>query len=291
MSRVFCLAEQAESPALALLQAAAAVELHPLADLLAAGWERPLLATGDTLRDPSMAALIGRAHRNPAPLLIVPPLPMGDVTALLGAAAPVAIVRQRSEEVTVTDAALRQALGRGELHIFCTEAIETALRAGELASAAGRPVIWAYQPTRASTPVLWIGAQVLLASARTNPVDREDLLAALLKWAEAHTRAEPPPALRGEGERRADPGLLRALVVAWSVRPDLAGEGLATWLKERLALGPGSPERLRSAVAEMVALGALDDAGRPRPERLTTLAAEWGLRAWVREARRMEANA
>jgi hypothetical protein len=193
--------------------------------------------------------------------------------------------------VVVTDAALRQALGRAELHILCTEAIETALRVGELASAGGRPVIWAYQPTRAATPVLWIGAQVLLASARTDPIDREDLLAALLAWAEAHTKHEPAALQPDAGKQAADPGLLRALVVAWSVRPDLSGDDLAIWLKRRLAVDPGSPERLTAAVTEMAARGVLDDEQRPRPERLAALAAEWGLRAWVREARCMEANA
>lgn len=291
MSEVICLAEQAESPAWAVLRATATVDLRPLADLTAAGWQQPLVISGDRLRDPATAALIARAYRNPAPLLIVPPLPQGDVTQLLGADAPVEIVRQRSEQVVLTDPALRQALGRDELHVLCTEAIETALRTGELAAAGGKPVVWAYQPTRSTTPVVWIGVQLLLASARTDPLDREDLLAALLAWAEAHTRREPAVARPDTGTGVADPGLLRALVVAWSVRPDLSGDELATWLKQRLAVDPGPPERLAAAVAALAALAALDDAGRPQGEHLAALAADWGLRAWVREARRMEANA
>jgi len=290
MSSVFCLTEQAGLPAWAILRANATVDLRSITDL-AAGWDRPLVVSGDGLRDPAIAALIARAYRNPAPLLIMPPLPQGDMTRLLGADAPVEIVRQRSEQVVLADATLQQALGRDELHILCTEAIETALRAGELATAGGRPVVWAYQPTRGATPVLWIGIQLLLASARTDPVDREDLLAALLAWAEAHTKGEPAVLQPDAGRDAADRGLLRALVVAWSVRPDLSGDDLATWLRQRLAVDPGPAEHLAASVAGLAALGALDDAGRPDGKRLALLTAEWGLRAWVREARRMEATA
>ena len=293
MSEVLCLAEQADAPALVALHATAAVDARPLADLAASGWDRPLVITGDVLgagRESAAAALINRAYRNPAPLLIVPPLPIGDATRLLGAPAPVEIVRQRAEQVVLTDDALRQAMGRDALHVLCTEAIGTALRAGVLATADGKPVIWAYQPSRAATPVLWVGAQVLLTTARTDPVDREELLVALLAWADLHTKHDHADTTRGAGEIAADPGLLRALVVAWSIRPDLLGDALATWITQKLSVNAGPPERLNAAGAALAALGAVDDTGRPEAGRLAALAGEWGLCAWVREARRLEGN-
>jgi hypothetical protein len=231
--------------------------------------------------------LLKRTYRNPAPLLILPPLPLGDVTSLLDAPAPVAVVRQRADTVELTDNALRETLGRDNLRVYCTEVIETALRTGTLATASSKPVIWAYQPTRAATPVVWVAAQVLLVSARTDPLDREELLSALLAWAEARTRTrdvrEPHEAAELEA-KKADPGLLRALVVAWAVRPDLTRQALLGWLWKRLFLQVNAAD-LDAALDALRVEGALDAQYRPQADRLSSLVDEWGLRAWVREAR------
>jgi hypothetical protein len=174
------------------------------------------------------------------------------VTALLNAPAPVTVVHQRVDVVELIDDALREALGRDSLRVYCTEAIETALRTGALAMADGRPVIWAYQPTRAATPVIWVAAQLPLVSTRTDPLDREELLSALL---------------------------------AWAVRPNLDRQALPGWLRGRLLVrvSDADPDATLTALQ---AEGVLDAQDRPQVERLSTLIDEWGLRAWVREARR-----
>jgi len=199
----------------------------------------------------------------------------------------VAVVRQRADTVELTDDVLRETLGRDNLRVYCTEAIETALRTGTLATASSKPVIWAYQPTRAATPVVWVAAQVLLVSARTDPLDREELLSALLAWAEARTRPGDVGERDGAAEpeaKKADPGLLRALVVAWAVRPDLTRQALPGWLWERLFVQVNIAD-LDAALDALRVEGALDAQYRPQADRLSSLVDEWGLRAWVREAR------
>jgi hypothetical protein len=74
------------------------------------------------------------------------------------------------------------------------------------------------------------------------------------------------------------------------VRPDLSGDELVTWLREWLGVDAGQPDELAAAMEMMRALEALDAEGHPQQARVGTLAADWGLRAWVREARRMEAD-
>ena len=299
MTQVFCLAEQKEQYALGQLPEGTNVITRPLADLVRDGWEHPLVLLGDVLADADAPALLQRTYRNPAPTLILPPLLVGDVTALLDAPAPVMVTRQRANTIELTDDALRQALGRDTLHIYCTEAIETALRTGTLAAAGDKAVIWAYQPTRASTPVIWAAAQLLLISARTNPLDREDLLSALLTWAKTHTRAEEKPGISVSAgslgkvgatepqllQASVDPGLLRALVVAWAVRPDLDRQALPQWLRERLFVQV-APADLDAALETLRAQGVLDAQDHPQAERLSSVVNEWELRAWVREARR-----
>lgn len=289
--KVICLAEQQDLPAIALLRAAASIESLPLAELTANGWDRPLVALGEVTRVPEAARLVRRAYGNPAPFLFVAPLPLGDLTGLLSAPAPVGVVRQRVERVELIDAELRRLVGREHVQVLCTEAIETALRTGDLATAGGRSVVWAYQPTRAATPVVWIAPQVLLVSARSDPLDREDLLAGLLAWAAAHTRPAPhaegvPSSLAAQAD--ADHGLVRALVVAWSVRPDLTVEALPGWLTQRLHTAAASPKQLQAALTALNDEGALDDARRPNSLKIANLASTWGLRAWVREATRLE---
>ncbi len=291
---VTCLTEQQDLPAIAMLRAAASVEPRPLAELAANGWDRPLVALGEVTRVPEVTRLVRRAYGNPAPLLIVAQLPAGDLTSLLDTPAPVAVVRQRAERVDLIDAELRRLVGREQVQVLCTEAVETALRTGDLATAGGRPVIWAYQPTRAATPVVWIAPQVLLVSARSDPMDREDLLAGLLAWAAAHTR--PAPDAQGvpsspAAQADADHGLVRALVVAWSVRPDLTVVALPGWLEQRLHLPIRSPEQLQAAIDALDNEDSLDDARRPNSAKLAHLANDWGLRAWIREAGKLEETA
>jgi hypothetical protein len=263
---------------------------RPLADLVRDGWEHPLVLLGDVLADADAPALLQRTYRNPAPTLVLPPIPVGDVTALLDAPAPVTLVRQRANAIELTDDTLRTALGRDTLHIYCTEAIETALRTGILAKAGDKAVIWTYQPTRASTPVIWVAAQLLLVSARTDPLDREELLSALLAWAETRTRTEEKPGFSEKTrflQASVDPGLLRALVVAWTVRPDLDRQALPQWLRERLFVQV-TPADLDTALEALRAQGVFDAQDHPQAERLSSLVNEWGLRAWVREARRAD---
>lgn len=288
---VTCLAEQQDLPAVALLRAAARVEPRPLAELAANGWDQPLVALGEVIRAPEAARLVRRTYGNPAPLLIVAQLSVGDVTSLLDAPAPVAVVRQRAERVELIDAEICRLVGREHVHVLCNEAVETALRTGDLATAGGRPVIWAYQPTRAATPVVWIAPQVLLVSARSDPLDREDLLAGLLAWSVAHTL----PSLDVAGattslaaELGADPGLVRAVAVAWSVHPTLTVDALPGWLEQRLQVAASPPERLKAAIRVLASEGALNAEGHPDPTRLGELAGQWALRAWVREAKRLE---
>jgi hypothetical protein len=299
MGHIYCPTEQKDQPALARLPEGMDVTARPLAELARDGWERPLILLGDGLDDPGVQALLQRTYRNPAPALVLPPLPVGDVTALLDAPAPVTVVRQRADTLELTDDALRKALGRDTLHVYCTEAMETPLRTGTLAMVGGKPVIWAYRPTRASTPVIWVAAQLLLVSARTDPLDREELLSALLVWAETRVREGKPGLFISEGgkateatdprflQASVDPGVLRALVVAWAVRPSLTRRALPGWLQERLFV-PVTPADLDTALEVLRMEGVLDAQNRPQVEQLSDLVDEWGLRAWVREAVRAD---
>lgn len=283
---IVCVEEQTTTPAIQLLRGTAAVTAQPLAALLTGGWIQPLVLFGDLLSQPDGLALVRRALHSAAPLLILPPLETGDVTSLLDAPAPVAVARQRNEAVTIIDDELAASLGRRSLRILCNECVQTALRAGTLATADGQPVIWAYQPTRAAAPVVWVTAQLLLASARTDALDRADLLAALLEWAARQVRlpARPEAAQAVNAAPKVDPALLRALVVAWNAQPDLPVEQVAGWLAARLFVAAAQADVAAAAVA-LADLGALDG-GQPQPQRLAELANEWNLRAWIREARR-----
>lgn len=290
MTHVVCLAEQQDRQAFRLLPATVALAAYPLDELLRMGWNQPLLLLGDALTGANAVRLLQRAYHNPAPLLVLPPLPTGEATSMLDAPAPVAIVRHRADGIDVIDTDLSEAVGREHLQIHCTEAIETALQTGVLAAAEGKPVIWAYRPTQASTPVVWVAPQLLLVSARTDPLDREDLLAALLAWAENQTRTESAQeAAQGVSleAMTIEPGLLRAVVVALAIRPDLTRQALKGWLETRLFVSLDDPV-LDAALATLRAQGALDAQSQPRPERLGELVNAWGLRAWVREVQRME---
>jgi len=290
MTHILCLAGQQDEGALRRVPAGVTVSARPLSELVEHGWEHPLVLLGRALEDPDASRLLQCTYRNPAPLLILPPLPVGDVTSMLKAPAPVTIVRQRTDAVQLTDEELQDTVGHDILRIYCTEAIETALRTGILATAGGKAVIWAYRPTRAATPVVWIAPQLLLVSARTDPLDREALLAALLAWAEGRSRADiAGESVEGEEAeaKGADSGILRAMAVAWSVRPDLTRETLPGWLWERLFVRV-NPADLDAVLGALRVTGALDAQDRPQRERLSALVDEWGLRAWRREAQRLE---
>ena len=302
MTAWLCLAEQREQPALRRLPEPATLEARPLAALLADGWERPLLLLGDALTLPDAPRLVQRAYRNPAPLLIVPPLPAGDIAPLLTAPAPVAVVRQPATTLTlhanlapfvvaalaasgasVSDSAAPQ------LQIFCTEAIETALLTGTLATAAGKSVIWAYRPTRAATPVVWVGAQLLLISARTAPLEREALWQGLGAWMEANTAVAAAVDSPERAPRQTDAAhaLHRAIVVAYAARPELSCSMLMEWLATQLGVR-ADEMMLNAALDALRAEGVFDAENRPQRERLQALVTTWGLRAWVREARKAD---
>lgn len=285
-----CLAEQEGEPVFRQLPEGVVLDARPWADLEREGWMRPLLLIGSGLGDPDIASLLRRAYRASAPLLVLPPLLIGDVAPLLGAPAPVVVAHQRAGRVDLVDDVLRDAAAQESLAVYCTEMIETALQTGVLATAEGKPVIWAYRPTRAAMPVVWVAPQVLLASARTDPLDREALLAALFAWAETQMRPDDTGE-RGEDigvdAQAADPALLRAVVVAWTVRPDLNRQTLADWLVRQLSVRTDESS-LEAALAALRADGALNADDEPQAERLSALVQLWGVRAWVREARRLE---
>jgi len=79
----------------------------------------------------------------------------------------------------------------------------------------------------------------------------------------------------------------RALVVAWAVRPDLDRQALPGWLRGRLFVQV-TPADLDAALEALRAEGALDAQDHPQVKQLSNLVDEWGLRAWVREARRVD---
>ncbi len=85
----------------------------------------------------------------------------------------------------------------------------------------------------------------------------------------------------------ADPALLRAVVVAWAVRPDLDRQTLADWLVRQLSVRTDESS-LEAVLATLRADGALNADDEPQAERLSALVQLWGVRAWVREARRLE---
>lgn len=76
-------------------------------------------------------------------------------------------------------------------------------------------------------------------------------------------------------------------MVAWAVRPDLTLQTLPTWLQERLFVQTDSAD-LAAGIQALRSAGALDSQDRPQMERLSSLVDEWGLRAWVREAQRLD---
>jgi hypothetical protein len=289
MTEICYLAEQKDLPGLALLPEGVKVTSDSLANLLRRGWDHPLLVLGNALDKPEIPALIQRTYHNPAPMLILPPLPQGKITALLKTSTPVTVAYQRAELVELIDGDLQATLGRNNFSVYCTEFIETTLRTGALAVANNQPVIWTYRPIRTATPVVWIAAQLLLVSARTDPVDREDLLAGLLIWAETQAEEKRSSTRPLTSTEEVDPALLRALVVAWSVRPDLSDQALLDWLKANLFVELNLAT-LRSALQGLQNDGVLDGQNRPQVEPLSKLVNDWGLRAWIREARRLEAH-
>ena len=87
MIQVLCLTEQRDQAAWSRLPDDVAIAARPLADLLSRGWEKPLLLMGSGLLQPDASKLLQRTYRNAAPLLILPPLPPGEMTSMLNAAA------------------------------------------------------------------------------------------------------------------------------------------------------------------------------------------------------------
>jgi hypothetical protein len=289
MTAICCLAEQKDLPGLALLPAGVKVTSASLTDLVQRGWDYPLLVLGNALDKPEIPALIQQTYRNPAPMLILPPLPRGEITALLKAPTPVTVAYRRAKVVELIDGDLQATLGRNSFSVYCTEFIETTLRTGTLAVANNHPVIWAYKPTQSATPVVLIAAQLLLVSARTDPVDREELLMGLLTWAKTQVQEKRSSIRPLTSTEEVDPTLLRALVVAWSVRPDLIDQALLDWLKANLFVEVNLAT-LQLAQRGLQNDGILDEQNQPQAEPLSKLVNDWGLRAWIREARRLEAS-
>ena len=62
---------------------------------------------------------------------------------------------------------------------------------------------------------------------------------------------------------------------------------LLGWLWERLFVQV-NPANLDAVLVALRVTGALDAQDRPQRERLSALVDEWGLRAWRREAQRLE---
>src|SRR5579859_6876076 len=145
MIEILCLQEQVDQPALKVLAALAKTSAQSLSALARLDWQQPLVILGSALLTEEGKALARRAPHMAAPLLVMPPLPIGDMATLLEAAAPITVVRQRTDTLDITDGALHAIIGRTNLLVPCTGAIETALTSGILAKASGRPVIWAYQ--------------------------------------------------------------------------------------------------------------------------------------------------
>ncbi len=272
---ILCLQEQFDQSSIKLLLTAVRILPSPLAELAREGWQQPLVVRGDVLLTGFGRTLVHRAPNNVAPLLILPPLMAGDMTSLLDASAPVTVVRRRTDTLEVVDDELRETLGRASLHIYCTDSFETALKSGILVASNGLPIIWAYQSTHAATPIVWVGAQLLLVSARTDPIDREDLLLALLKWAETKMRKSgqaKPTEVQPADTLSADPALLRALVVARCVRPDLTSATLPEWLAQHLFRTVG-PDVLNEAIDAYQPHGPFDQNGTPNtptPDELKT---------------------
>ena len=116
------------------------------------------------------------------------------------------------------------------------------------------------------------------------------MLTALLAWAEAHTHPESGrEQIEGAARRakQADPGMLRALVVAWAVRPDLTRERLPDWLQTHLSIAT-EDATLDAAIDWLREEKDLDAPPRLRQEQMKTLINAWGLRAWVREVQRLD---
>ncbi|MBK8988201.1 MAG: hypothetical protein IPM39_19400 [Chloroflexi bacterium] len=288
MKAVICLAEQQLLFAGNRLPKTAAA-FKPLPDLLREGWTQPLVLVGDKITAADFKALAQRTTQNPAPLLVLPGFPVADVTALLAAPAPVQIIAQPANRVTVKDAGLETAVGKHDLDLYCIEAIETPLEVGVLATSQEKAVIWAYRPTRAATPIILITVQLLLPSARSNPLDREALWFALLEWGLANSRKETAVTITTDQESPLEADLLRAFVIAFHVRPDLPAQTLPDWLRTRLFVQV-SPEQTDAILRHFQQRHVLDEAGRPLSEQVTQLINQWGLQAWVREARRIEAS-
>ena len=106
---IFCLQDQSDQPAIKLLSATAKVSARLMPDLVRQGWPHPLVVLGDALLTQDGRSLVRHAPRAAAPLLILPPLPAGDATVLVEAAAPVTVVRRRADTLEVADDELRGA--------------------------------------------------------------------------------------------------------------------------------------------------------------------------------------
>jgi hypothetical protein len=290
MEAVTCLTEQ-QAQFAANRWPQLSVTFRPIAELAQEGWQNSLLVSGNVLAEAEAGELIRRTYGNAAPMLILPPLPPGEIADLLGAPAPVNIINQVADKVMIEDATLKSTLHQDELRIYCTQAIATPLQPGVLATAQRKPVIWAFQPTRQATPVVWVTVQLLLISARSDPVQQQQLFSCLLTWARERSRTTAPDrAASGSGPSAVTPvpfKLLRAVVIALAVRPDLETKNLSGWLASRLVVEISNEQR-EAALRWLQQEGIADDKQRPLPVPLANLVDKWQLHAWLREARKLE---
>ncbi len=291
MEPVICLLEQATQFGSNRLPGIV-VKPEPLDQLVPSGWDAPLVVTGDVFNLPSVRLLIQQAYRNPAPLLVFPPFPLVELTEVLVTPAPVSIISHAANELVLEEKELWLKPEQDKLRLYSTAAINTPLQTGVMATAHGKPVIWRYQPTRAATAVVLISVQLMLVTARSDPLDREALSQALLAWAWGQvkpTRQSLELTTEDGMVTKVDPGLLRAIVIGLHLRPDLTAQTLPAWLATRLFVR-SSANDTEAAMAHLQQQQALDSQGQPVARKITHLIDEWQLHAWVREARQNEAG-
>ncbi|MDD5367595.1 MAG: hypothetical protein PHQ40_00800 [Anaerolineaceae bacterium] len=282
---VFVLAEQADDPTLHSLSSLAVLHSLPPGEL---DISAPVVILGTITSKPSryLHDLCQQAYQGNFPLLFVPPWPArSDMSDTLATPASLIVERRAGDQISVSDAALCAAMGKGTLAVRCDQVIVTPLSMGVLARNQHGPVLFRYRPSNTATPIYLTTLQVLTPSSRSVTLDRERMMKALLQLVFSNSRTiyhsnKPKVILhRTTNDER------RLVVLALAHLKNTHAADIQRFIQARLYVDI-SLERLSDVLAEFHRAGYLESIEpviQVNLNALNKLVASLGLTAYVRE--------
>lgn len=286
--KVHVLAEQATNPALHLLAAHADLIPVTIDEIRQLALQYPLVILGTAKA--KLERLCQSIYKGAFPLLLLPPwAAQADLTSVLETPAHLVIQHGRGDKIKLLDSELFQATGQDTAQVRCDQVLITPLQAGIMArNDSGKPVLLRYRPTSTATPIYVTTVQLLAYSSRSDALEREKLLRALLNLlsttASVHVEVEQPK------KEQPTPATseIRAVVVALSLVQSTSIYQLQKILAERLytELSAEQIGMILQHLSQAGVVSIIDSEYQVNRVELEQWISRLGLRAYVRELKR-----